>query len=64
MFLRIGFTEEGLRWLGTALKEDPGDRLTQQALAEYYERANMKDLAAPHRQLLQKTESKTPPSSR
>jgi tetratricopeptide (TPR) repeat protein len=64
MFLRIGFTEEGLRWLGTALKEDPGYRLTHQALAEYYEQANMKDVAAPHRQLLQKTESKTPSSLR
>jgi tetratricopeptide (TPR) repeat protein len=49
MFLRIGLTEEGLRWLGTALKEDPGYRLTRQALAEHYERAGMKDLAATHR---------------
>jgi Tfp pilus assembly protein PilF len=63
MFLRLGFPEEGLRWLGTALKEDPGYRPTHKALVEYYERTDMKDLAAPHRQLLQRTETKTPLSS-
>ena len=64
IFLRIGSTEEGLRWLGTALKEDPGYRPTHQALAEYYEQASRKDLAAPHRRFLQQTETKTPRSSR
>src|SRR5262249_39491497 len=59
-FLHIGMTEEGLRWLGTALKEDPGYRPTHQALAEYYERASRKDLAAPHRQFRQQPETKTP----
>jgi Tfp pilus assembly protein PilF len=64
IFLRIGNTEEGLRWLATALKEDAGYRPTHQALAEYYEQASRKDLAAPHRRFLLQTETKTPPSSR
>jgi Tfp pilus assembly protein PilF len=64
MFLRLGFAEEGLRWLGTVLKEDPGYRPAHEALADYYERAGRKDLAAPHRQVLQQTETKAPPSSR
>jgi tetratricopeptide (TPR) repeat protein len=64
IFLRIGYTEEGLRWLATVLKEDPGYRPTHQALAEYYEQANRKDLTASHRRFLQQTETKTPRSSR
>jgi tetratricopeptide (TPR) repeat protein len=37
--LRNGQDQEGLRWLQSALQEDPNHRPTQQALAEYYGRA-------------------------
>jgi predicted Zn-dependent protease len=51
IFLRNGFTEDGLDWLQTALREDPGHRPTHRALAEYYEQHGRPDLAATHRAL-------------
>jgi tetratricopeptide (TPR) repeat protein len=55
IFLRNGFTDDGLRWLGTALQEDPYHRPTRKALAEYYENAGDEEHAAPHRRFLQGT---------
>jgi predicted Zn-dependent protease len=61
IFLRNGFTEDGLRWLNTALQEDPDYRPTHEALADYYERAGQEDLAARHRRFLQNSEVQPPP---
>jgi tetratricopeptide (TPR) repeat protein len=49
IFLKNGQEEEGLRWLESALHEDPGHRPTHAALAEYYETHGRPDLAALHR---------------
>ena len=38
IFLNNGQDGEGLRWLASALKENPSHRPTHQALADYYER--------------------------
>ena len=53
IFLQNGFTEDGLRWLVTALHVDPSHRPTHRALADYYERAGNTEEAARHRQFLQ-----------
>jgi predicted Zn-dependent protease len=53
IFLQNGFTEDGLRWLVTALNVDPSHRPTHQALAEYYERTGKPEEAARHRRFLQ-----------
>jgi tetratricopeptide (TPR) repeat protein len=52
IFLENGYTEDGLRWLGTALKRDPKHRPTHQILADYFQRAGEKDRAAWHRGFL------------
>jgi tetratricopeptide (TPR) repeat protein len=49
IFLRNGKSDEGLRWLTSALLEDPGHRRTHQALAEYHERLGDALRAAQHR---------------
>jgi Tfp pilus assembly protein PilF len=51
IFLRNGFTEDGVDWLQTALREDPGHRPARLALAEYYEQHGQPDLAARQREL-------------
>jgi thioredoxin-like negative regulator of GroEL len=38
IYLRNGKNDEGLRWLTSALHEDPRHQRTRQALAEYHER--------------------------
>ncbi len=53
LLLRNGYHKDGLHWLATALQEDPRHPPTHQALAEFYERAGQRDLAARHRRLLQ-----------
>jgi Tfp pilus assembly protein PilF len=50
IFLRSGQAKEGLRWLYSALHEEPRYRPTHQALAEYYESIGEKGQAASHRQ--------------
>jgi predicted Zn-dependent protease len=55
IFLRNGFIDDGLRWLGTALQEDPQHRDTHRALAEHYENVGDEERAAPHRRFLQRT---------
>jgi Tfp pilus assembly protein PilF len=49
ILLRNGQEQEGLRWLASALQEDPKHRPTHQTLADYYERAGQRALAAQHR---------------
>jgi tetratricopeptide (TPR) repeat protein len=48
--LRAGATEEGLRWLHSALQEDPNHAATHQALAEHYQRVGDFARAREHRQ--------------
>jgi predicted Zn-dependent protease len=50
IFLRSGQTKEGLRWLYSALQEEPRHRPTHQVLADYYESIGDKGQAAWHRQ--------------
>ena len=52
IFLRNGFTQDGLHWLGTALKEDPRHRPTHEALAYYFQRQGEREQAAYHRSFL------------
>ena len=49
IFLQTGQAKEGLRWLNSALQEDPGYRPTHQALMEYYESIGDEEQAAWHR---------------
>jgi len=52
IFLRVGNDKEGLRWLETALKEDPYHPETHRTLAEYFRAHGRPDLAANHEQFL------------
>jgi tetratricopeptide (TPR) repeat protein len=54
IFLRNGFTQDGLRWLYTALDADPNHRPTHQALADYFERTGEEARSRHHRQFLDK----------
>jgi tetratricopeptide (TPR) repeat protein len=54
IFLRNGFTQDGLDWLSTALDVDPNHRPTHQALADYFERKGEQERARYHRQFLDK----------
>jgi tetratricopeptide (TPR) repeat protein len=49
IFLRSGQAKEGLRWLASALQEDPQYAPTHQALVEYFESIGDKAQAARHR---------------
>jgi tetratricopeptide (TPR) repeat protein len=51
IFLDSGQPVEGLRWLQSALIEDPYYQPTHLKLADYYDSINEKALAAQHRQL-------------
>jgi predicted Zn-dependent protease len=51
IFLNNGQDVEGLRWLESALREDPRHKPTHAALAEYYQRQTRLDLALHHRRL-------------
>jgi Tfp pilus assembly protein PilF len=48
IFLAIGNDKEGVRWLQSALREDPRHEPTHRLLAHYYERTGRPDLAALH----------------
>lgn len=52
IFLRNGFTQDGLHWLSTALDVDPNHRPTHQALADHFERTGEQARASYHRQFL------------
>jgi len=49
IFLRNGLTEDGVRWLGTALTEDPGCARAHASLADHFERSGDAARAAFHR---------------
>lgn len=49
ILLRSGDALEGLRWMESALREDPQHAATHQALREYYERIGDHEQAARHR---------------
>jgi tetratricopeptide (TPR) repeat protein len=51
LLIRNGLESEGLRWLESALVEDPRHAPTHQALADYYQRTGYSDLAKQHRRL-------------
>jgi predicted Zn-dependent protease len=51
IFLDSGQTVEGLRWLQSALQEDPYFQPTHLKLADYFESINQKAAAAQHRQM-------------
>ncbi|MFO0843001.1 MAG: hypothetical protein U0797_11500 [Gemmataceae bacterium] len=52
LMLRNGETREGVLWLESALRADPGFAPAHKALAEHFERANQPELAARHRRSL------------
>jgi tetratricopeptide (TPR) repeat protein len=54
VFLRVGQEQEGLRWLGLALEQDPAHKGAHGALADYFERKGQPDRAAPHRRFAPK----------
>jgi predicted Zn-dependent protease len=49
ILLRNGMEEEGLRWLTSALRQDPNHPATHRALAEHFERKGQLQQAALHR---------------
>jgi tetratricopeptide (TPR) repeat protein len=49
LFLRNGRDKDGLRWLESALREQPDHASTHQQLADYYERTGQREIAAYHR---------------
>jgi predicted Zn-dependent protease len=53
ILMRNGQEQQGLRWLATALRQDPGHRPAHQALADYYRRQGDPGLAAHHQRLAQ-----------
>jgi predicted Zn-dependent protease len=50
LLLRNGQEKEGLRWLASALRQNPAHAQTHQVLADYFERHGEPELAAQHRQ--------------
>jgi Tfp pilus assembly protein PilF len=52
IYLRKGDSEEGIRWLHNALKEDPMSVPLHRALAEYYQQVGNSARAAYHRQFV------------
>lgn len=60
--LRAGAREEGLRWLRSALKEDPHYAPAHRALADYYLRIGNRSRAAHHRRLAGDSPN-TPPAT-
>ncbi len=61
IFLRNGFTADGVRWLNTALACDPRHRAAHHALAEHYEKASQAELAARHRSVARELAAKGQP---
>lgn len=53
ILMRNGEPDEGLRWLASALMEDPWHTATHQALAHHYERSGDREKAANHQRLAQ-----------
>ena len=55
--MRMGAPKEGLRWLESALREDPRHAPTHRALALYYQKAGQAGRAARHREQAHASES-------
>lgn len=53
LFLRNGRDEDGIRWLHSALREQPNHVPSHELLLQYYERHNRPVEAAHHRQILE-----------
>ena len=53
IFLAIGNDREGVRWLESALREDPHHQATHRVLRDYYARVGRADLAFVHQRALQ-----------
>jgi tetratricopeptide (TPR) repeat protein len=51
IYLRAGASQEALRWLESALREDPGHVPTHQTLALYYQRMGQRGRAVRHLEL-------------
>ncbi len=58
LFLRNGRTVEGVRWLDSALRNDPAHIPTHKLLAAHYERSGQPDMAGRHRLSANGTKSK------
>jgi Tfp pilus assembly protein PilF len=52
IFLDSRQDAEGLRWLSSALQEDPNHRPTHQLLADYYRKNGKTELAEEHQRVL------------
>ncbi|MCI0377566.1 MAG: tetratricopeptide repeat protein [Gemmataceae bacterium] len=52
ILLDIGHETEGLRWMHSALQEDPRHRPTHEALSKYYAKAGKDELAQYHARML------------
>ncbi len=59
ILLRAGGIEEGVRWLQSAVKEDPHYAPAHTALASYYQRIGQPGRAAQHRELAKAAEAET-----
>ncbi len=53
LFLRNGRDQDGLRWLESALREQPDHAATHRLLADYYEHRGLTDQATYHRKFCQ-----------
>jgi Tfp pilus assembly protein PilF len=51
ILFRNGQEQEGLRWLASALQQDPNHRPTHELLVEYFEKHGQPEKAAQHRRL-------------
>jgi tetratricopeptide (TPR) repeat protein len=60
ILLRTGNAEDGLRWLGNALKENPQHAETHRALADYYLVTGNRGLATHHRALAEAATAQPP----
>jgi predicted Zn-dependent protease len=54
IFLKLGNEKEGLRWLYSALQQDPGHRPTHQALRDHFRSKGQPERAAAHEKALGK----------
>jgi tetratricopeptide (TPR) repeat protein len=55
VFLKIGNEKEGLRWLNSALQQDPHHQATHRVLRDYFRAKGQLDRAEPHERALTKS---------
>jgi predicted Zn-dependent protease len=63
IMLRNGLEDEGMRWLVSALRQDPDHAPTHQALADYFEKKGQPQQAAAHRAHAARTKAAGAPPS-